>query len=202
MTKKKPVTRPKVSSKGRLLDAAAASLRERGYNATSISAVARDGKAPMGSVYFHFPGGKEQLAGEAIGSGVEAIATQISETMSNQENPAKAIADCARVWARDLQNSDFKRGCPIAASALEFAATSDTLRMVAVDGFAVWRDLFEQRLVSAGVGPETAQETAMVVLSLLEGAELMARVERDTSPLHLAADTIEQVVQSKLIGTA
>src|SRR6185437_741270 len=49
----------------KIVQAARQLIRERGYNATAFSDVLELSGAPRGSVYYHFPGGKTQLAMEA-----------------------------------------------------------------------------------------------------------------------------------------
>ena len=49
----------------RLLDGARRLLAEKGYAGMELRDVAERGKAPRGSIYHHFPGGKRQLAVEA-----------------------------------------------------------------------------------------------------------------------------------------
>src|SRR5256885_11179743 len=49
-----------------MVRSAASLIRTRGVNATSFSEVLADSGAPRGSIYHHFPNGKEQLAGDAI----------------------------------------------------------------------------------------------------------------------------------------
>src|ERR1700744_1076202 len=56
---------PRSDTKRRMVQAAKHLIRESGYNATAFSDVLRLSDAPRGSVYFHFPGGKVQLATEA-----------------------------------------------------------------------------------------------------------------------------------------
>ena len=51
-------------TRGAVLDAAERSLRERGYAATSMQAVARAAGITKGTLYHHFPDGKDALVGE------------------------------------------------------------------------------------------------------------------------------------------
>src|SRR5438093_13219352 len=53
-------------SRARMVRSAASLIRTRGVNATSFSDVLSDSGAPRGSIYHHFPNGKEQLAADAI----------------------------------------------------------------------------------------------------------------------------------------
>uniref|UniRef100_UPI001892272F TetR/AcrR family transcriptional regulator n=1 Tax=Catenulispora rubra TaxID=280293 RepID=UPI001892272F len=52
----------------KMVQAAKQLMRERGYNATAFSDVLKLSGAPRGSVYFHFPGGKTELAIAAAGA--------------------------------------------------------------------------------------------------------------------------------------
>src|ERR1700741_2509808 len=54
----------KTDSKERVVAAARRLFRERGYVGTALSDVVSESAAPRGSIYFHFPGGKEELATE------------------------------------------------------------------------------------------------------------------------------------------
>src|SRR5690242_20447853 len=53
-------------SRERMVRAAVELFRERGYAATSFGDVLARSGAPRGSIYHHFPGGKEELAAEAL----------------------------------------------------------------------------------------------------------------------------------------
>src|SRR2546428_9735058 len=53
-------------SRERMVRSAASLIRTRGMHATSFSEVLADSGAPRGSIYHHFPKGKEQLAEDAI----------------------------------------------------------------------------------------------------------------------------------------
>ena len=58
-----------------MITAARRLFREHGYMGTALSDVIAESAAPRGSMYFHFPGGKEELAVEvSLRHGAEAIA--------------------------------------------------------------------------------------------------------------------------------
>ena len=50
----------------RMIEATALLLRRRGYHGTSLNDILSASGAPRGSLYFHFPGGKDQLVIEII----------------------------------------------------------------------------------------------------------------------------------------
>ena len=67
----------RTDSKDRMIAAARRLFREHGYLANAPSDVVTESAAPRGSVYFHFPGGKEELATEVALIHVAAQETRL-----------------------------------------------------------------------------------------------------------------------------
>ena len=93
-------------------------MRRQGYNATGLNQIAAESGAPKGSIYFHFPGGKEQLAAEAIATSGEGIRRVIQATLSASPDAATAVRTLATGMAAGLAASSYSDGCPIATVAL------------------------------------------------------------------------------------
>ena len=55
-----------ISTKDRILDTTAEHFRRYGYTGTGMKQIVAEAKAPFGSIYHFFPGGKEQLGREVI----------------------------------------------------------------------------------------------------------------------------------------
>ncbi len=53
----------------RIIYASAELFRRQGYPGTGLKQVVAEAQAPFGSLYHHFPGGKQQLAEEVIRAG-------------------------------------------------------------------------------------------------------------------------------------
>src|SRR5262249_59639682 len=84
------------------------------------------GATPWGSRAHHSPGGKEQLAAEAIalsGAGYE----RMLRGALGGAHPAVAVRAWAEAAAAALESSQWVDGCPVATVALETAHTSDAL---------------------------------------------------------------------------
>ena len=60
-------------SREQIVTGAADMIRRRGLNATSIREVAKHAGTPLGSTYHYFPGGKTQLATEAVQWAAETV---------------------------------------------------------------------------------------------------------------------------------
>jgi TetR/AcrR family transcriptional repressor of lmrAB and yxaGH operons len=169
-------------------------LRRQGYAATSWRTVVEQAGAPWGSAHHHFPGGKEQLAGEAIALGGDHVAAALRSSLDAHS----CVRDAVRAWftaaAENLAHSGFTDGCPVATVALETASESPTLADACDRAMAAWETMLAEALVQEGTPSQDAHRLATNVLISLEGALLLARVRRDTAPLQLAADMLARLL--------
>ncbi|HEV7186835.1 MAG TPA: TetR/AcrR family transcriptional regulator [Blastococcus sp.] len=189
-------TRP--GSRARLISAATQLFSRQGYEATGVKEIAAAGAAPMGSFYFHFPGGKEDLGVAALGHGAEGFASVLRRTLASVEPVEEALAACAQWLADDLPGSDWADGCPVATTALESVVRSPALRAAAAAAFDQWEGVIRDRLTTAGMAPPLADEVAASAVALLEGAEMLARVRADAAPLHHAAASLRSLTRAAM----
>ena len=93
-------------------------LRERGYSGTGFREVIALTGAPRGSIYHHFPGGKAELAGEAVDY-VGGLAAARSRARFAEGDPIAALRSFVALWRADFERSGGRAGCPILAVAVE-----------------------------------------------------------------------------------
>src|SRR6188472_4526020 len=103
------------STRERMVVSAALLVREQGARATSIDDVLAHSGAPRGSVYHHFPGGRQQLLREAIEYAGEFVAARIERATDPLEMLDALLCD----YRDQLLHSDFRAGCPVVAVAIE-----------------------------------------------------------------------------------
>ncbi|QRP46808.1 TetR/AcrR family transcriptional regulator [Amycolatopsis sp. FDAARGOS 1241] len=177
----------RTDSRRRMLDSAAELFQAQGYHATGLTQLVAAGGAPRGSLYFHFPGGKEQLAAEAVRLSSERIAEMLSAVVAAAPDPAAAIAAVVDTLTTALTESDFQRGCPLATVALEAAAESRLIRQACDEGYRSWEHSLAEYFTRQGLPAERATSLATVVLASIEGALLFAKTRRDVAPLRAIA---------------
>src|SRR5258708_24208650 len=87
-------------SRTRMLETTAKLLQLRGYHGTGLNEILAESGAPRGSLYFHFPGGKDQLVLEATRLSVERITRRRREVLATAETPAAALRTFAEGMAQ------------------------------------------------------------------------------------------------------
>jgi TetR/AcrR family transcriptional repressor of lmrAB and yxaGH operons len=125
-------------------------FRRQGYDGTGLNEILELSGAPRGSLYFHFPGGKQELAAAAVRESGLKIGAGIELLLDSTEDVAEAVANVVELMASDLERTEFRGGCPIAAVTLDTAASADPIRAACNEAFDHWQDLLAARLRRAG----------------------------------------------------
>ncbi|MHA6630801.1 TetR/AcrR family transcriptional regulator [Pseudonocardia sichuanensis] len=169
-------------TRSRTLRTAAALFRAQGYHGTGLNQVLAAGGLPKGSLYFHFPGGKEQLAVESVRQAGADVTTGIEAALAGTPDPAAALDRVVEMFGEHLAASGFREGCPVATVALDAAADNEPIRTACAEVYADWEALVAARLAAAGAAEP--EELATVLVAAVEGGLLLARARRDLAPLH------------------
>ncbi|VVJ15196.1 Transcriptional regulator [Amycolatopsis camponoti] len=177
----------RTDTRQRMLDTAADLFHSQGYHATGLTQLTTAGGAPKGSLYFHFPGGKEQLAAEAVRLSSERTGALLEAILRDAPDVVTAIDRAVDALASNLAESGFQRGCPLATVALDAAAESEPIREACADGYSSWHEILRDYLARQQLSAERADELATVVLAAIEGGLLLARTRRDLAPLRAVA---------------
>ncbi|MFD4656285.1 TetR/AcrR family transcriptional regulator [Kitasatospora sp. NPDC058444] len=184
-------------TRARLIAGTRELIEAQGYFGTGLNRIVAATGAPRGSLYFHFPGGKDQLVAAALtqaGQEVEALLTALAGEGADTATLAERLIEA---FADRLERSDYTSGCPIATVALEVAGTNETLRTVCAELYAGWQQVLAGRLEGEGFSPAQAEAAAGQALALLEGAVLLASVRRSREPLDHARHAVRHLLGAR-----
>jgi TetR/AcrR family transcriptional regulator, lmrAB and yxaGH operons repressor len=182
----------------RMVQAAQQLIRERGYHATAISDVLERSAAPRGSVYFHFPGGKTQLAIEAAEAHAHDQVRHIDQAAA-QAGSARQLIEAYVDLARDgMVASGYSRGCGIAPLVTEAEPAADDLAETSRRAFAAMIDRLAFHLVDFGLPREPARHLADAVIAAVEGALITSRALRSPFPF----DAVREVMAAQAAALA
>lgn len=185
-------------TKERIVEATAELFRRQGYTGTGVKRIVEEARAPFGSIYHFFPGGKEQLGEEVIRSSGASYLQLVPLIFDPAPDVARAVADFFAGAAETLAKSGYEDACPIATVALEVASTSETLRRATADVFASWIEALTRRFVEAGIPAERARTLASATLAGLEGAFVLSRAMRTTEAMDAAGALAADAVRTAL----
>lgn len=176
----------------RLVESMLELIQSHGYSGTGLNTVVAHASAPKGSLYFHFPGGKEALGEKAV----ELAADRFRAIVPADGTPGTAIRHVLAALEDLLEAGDYQLGCPVSVVTLEMGAQSDRLRAACATAFEAWVAPLAARLVAHGRTSEEARSLATATVSLIEGAVIMARAQRSVTPLRYAADAVTPLLDA------
>lgn len=184
-----PSERRRRDGRALLIKGARQLLAEKGYAGMELRDVAERGRAPRGSIYHHFPGGKAQLAREAAELEGATIRDLIERSL--EERGLKAtLTMFGEIFRRRVEDHPERIGCPVAAAALARPEDPE-LAATATAAFQSWERPIAAALRDEGVSRREAENFAGLVVSTVEGALIRARAAGSTDPLDSAIGGLE-----------
>jgi AcrR family transcriptional regulator len=157
-------------------------IRERGFHGVGMREVVTHAESPRGSLQRYFPGGKTQLASEALNLAASEYTADVDAGLADATDLAGAVAAIIAPWRRLLLDNDYALGCPLAATVVD-AAANPLLREHIAESFDGWQSSVTDVLIEHGHPASTAGDRATVLIAAIEGALLLARAKRSTEPL-------------------
>jgi TetR/AcrR family transcriptional repressor of lmrAB and yxaGH operons len=165
---------------------AAQLLARRGLQDTSFSQVVELTGTPRGSIYHHFPNGKDELVAAAIDL-AGAYAVQLVE-LSEGSSAEQVTTHFIGMWREVLTRSDLEVGCSVLA--VTVATDSDELLAHAATVFRTWRLRLAELLQLGGLGEQDAARFAATLIAAMEGAVVLSRAERTMDAFELVAELL------------
>ena len=184
-------------TRARLAESMLELIQTSGYSGTGLNAVIEHAAAPKGSIYFHFPDGKEGLGVAAIELATKAFGTLIAEAAISRVDAAEAARAAIEALTTIVRESNFRRGCPVSVVTMEMGAENERLRQACAAAFESWIALTTAFLEASGVVPDEARSLATVVVSTIEGAVIVSRATQNTQPLISAADIVAELINQR-----
>ncbi len=172
-------------SRAVLVLTAATLFRRQGYAATGLNQILDEAGVKAGSLYHHFPRGKQELAAAVVdvaGGDIELLLRRFLAT-------GRSVADIVDRWIDLLVAGlagDQRDGCPIEPIATESVNASPLVRAASARAFKGWCTAIEDRLRSEGWADGDAETVALAVISLIEGALILSRIAGDPAALNAA----------------
>jgi AcrR family transcriptional regulator len=182
-------------TRNNMLVSAAEVMRERGAAGVTIDEVLTRSGAPRGSVYYHFPEGRNQILTEALRYAGDSITATIDAAAG--KGAKVLLRQFVEYWERVLADSDFNAGCPVVAAAIGSADDEPQLTADAGQIFGRWRTALTKAFLADGFDDSDAASLAVMSIAALEGAVVLCRSTRSAGPLHDVAEQLEFLIKAR-----
>jgi AcrR family transcriptional regulator len=184
------------ATRQRIIAQAAPIFNQRGYAGCSMHDLMEATGLEKGGLYRHFAN-KEELAAEAFRF---ALAQSVKIRTDHLEEIPGAVDKLRRAVQLFVESpSAVAGGCPLMNTAIDADDGNPELRRLALEGIQAWRVRLS-KIVDAGIrageirkGTKSSR-VANAIISILEGALMISRLERTKDALRDAQMTLEALI--------
>ncbi|MBL8166170.1 MAG: TetR/AcrR family transcriptional regulator [Anaerolineae bacterium] len=183
-----------ISTRDQIIATTCNLLELQGYHATGLNQIIKESGSPKGSLYYHFPGGKEELAIEAVNHVGRLVLQRIRENLAQVDDCAEAISAFVRNIALNVELSGFRAGGPITTIAMETASTNVALREECRRIYDEWQNAFADKLRSGGIDEQRSRFMATLIIAAIEGGVILCRTSQSRMPLEQISEELYRLV--------
>ena len=167
----------------RLLTAAQRLFRKRGYHATGLSDILEAALAPKGSLYHHFPGGKEAIGVCVVEKISSSLLTLLAQSRARSTEAILLKTGAQMLVSMEKTNYEL---CTLFAAFSAERKTSPQLGQAVTRAYAELTAALEVLLMRDGLTARAAKDKALLVTALMEGGLLLSQAQSDSSAFKLA----------------
>ena len=179
------------STRDQIIETTCDLIELQGIHATGLNQIVRESGAPKGSLYYHFPDGKDEIIEEAVLLAGRRTGQRIRAGLEGHISAAKAIHSFVETIAHHVELSEYKTGGPLTAVAMETAASSERLNAACREAYTMLQDAFREALILYGMGEARAAELATFITASVEGGIILSRTYHSSDPLRRVATELK-----------
>ena len=181
-----------------IIEKTAPVFNAKGYAGTSLTDLTSVTGLTKGSIYGNFEN-KDEVALAAFDYNFERITSYMKSRILATENAVERLLAYPAVYRNFLTIPFLQPGCPILNTSTEADDTHPLLKQKAADALSFWKKSIENQIkrgiergeIKAGTNPA---EVAVILMSLIEGAIMQAKVTGKPTELRIAMNYLEKLI--------
>ena len=184
-------------TRGRILTAAQRLFRKRGYHATGLSDILQLANAPKGSMYHHFPGGKESIGVSVIQDITASLLAMLNNSRARSTDAL--VTQVGEQLTVVMEKTHYEICALFSAFAIEHK-TTPALGQAVGTAYNQLAAVVQQRLQADGLSVRAAKDLALIVTALLEGGSLLSQAQQNSSAFRLSVKQAAALCKSARLG--
>ena len=184
----------------RMVEAAAGLLRDGGLEAANFSGVLARSGAARGAIYHHFPQGKTELTRAAVSWTGDKVRANLEALRG--DTPLQVVTAFLEAIRPVVGEASEGTSCAVAAVVLETGQRDNSLTETAHAALRSWIAALNARLVAAGAAPVVAHQVSVLLITFLEGTQVLCRAAGDLTAFDDASSAVAALISTSLDPTA
>ena len=182
-----------------IIEKTAPIFNAKGYAGTSMNDITEATGLTKGSIYGNFEN-KDEVALAAFDHNYSLIVDYLRKQIEVRPNAIDRLLVYPHTYRNFLELPILKAGCPILNTSTEADDTHPLLRKKAIIALGFWKKAIEKS-INAGIenneikASTNASEFSFILMSLIEGAVMQAKVTGNKEVLHVSMDYLENMIK-------
>jgi AcrR family transcriptional regulator len=183
-----------------IIEKTAPVFNTKGYSGTSLSDLTKVTGLTKGSIYGNFEN-KDEVALAVFDYNQNSVTEYIKAKILATNNSIERLLVYPNMYRNYLKIPFLKTGCPILNTSAEADDTHPQLREKAANALVFWKKALENQIKRGIARNEIKFETnpteiAVILISIIEGAFMQAKVTGKITELKIAMDYLDKIIMN------
>ncbi len=193
-------TQKSENTKQLIIERTSTVFNEKGYAGTSINDVMSVTGLSKGCIYGNFEN-KDEIALNVFDYNFSKVTQHMKERILVREDSVERLLVYPHTYKNYFRYPYLQAGCPILNTATEADDTHPLLKERAQKALDLWKTSIENQ-IKRGIGRNEIKadtdpsEIAVVMISMIEGAFMQAKVNNHMTELNIAMSFLEKLIRN------
>ena len=183
-----------------IIEKTAPIFNEKGYAGTSINDLMNATGLSKGSIYGNFEN-KDEVALAAFEFNHGLVTEYVKKEILSLDSSIERLLVYPKMYRQYWKFTFLQSGCPILNTATEADDTHDRLREKATMALKFWKTSIENQIKRGIKRNEVKKDTnpneiAVIMISIIEGAFMQAKLTGQTGELKTAMNYLEKIINN------
>jgi TetR/AcrR family transcriptional regulator, lmrAB and yxaGH operons repressor len=179
-----------MDTKSLIIDTATKLFRQKGYLGVGLTEIIKECNISKGSLYHHFPNGKEELLITCLHSLQEVITKDIEDIFDQYPTTKEALVAMIEKLIDQLEMDGTITGYTFSSIISEMAALSDPVRHACAQLYKKIEEIYFRKLVSDGLSEDSAYSIALMTTATIEGGMMLCLTQNSSKPLKVISQVL------------
>lgn len=186
-----------MDTKSMMIDIAKNLFQQKGYIGVGLTEILKAGNFSKGSLYHHFPNGKEELLIACLQSMSEGMTNDIEDIFERYPTTEEAATAMINKLIANFESEGTISAYTFSSIISEMALLSEPVRNACSNLYIKMQRIYLNKLVADGISEESANSIAVMMTASLEGAILLCLTQKTSEPLKIILDVLPTLLNYK-----
>ncbi|RDW16102.1 TetR/AcrR family transcriptional regulator [Oceanobacillus arenosus] len=181
-----------METKSLIINIATTLFQQKGYIGVGLNEIIRKCNISKGSLYHHFPNGKEELLIACLGSLSDTITLDIEFIFSQYPTAQEAAIAMIDKIIMKYETEGTITGYTFTSIVSEMGSLSDAVRNACTNLYTRIEGIYASKLVAEGISIEEANSKALMMTATIEGGIMLCLTKRTSEPLIVISQALQK----------